>query len=104
VLPKPFLVLSRVAKKYGLSKAEVVAVTEEFNKGQIVGEYGSSKIDLLNAITRVAQNYEQETRVKLETIAGNFLQDEEILEEAVTSTAHRVVLGTEAPSSEYTDG
>ena len=104
ILPKPFLVLSRVAKKYGLSKSETVAVTEEFNKGQVVGEYGSSKIDLLNAITRVAQNYEQETRVKLETIAGNFLQDEEILEEAVTSTAHRVVLGTEAPSSEYTDG
>tara|TARA_Y100000590_G_scaffold419755_1_gene521771 strand:- start:3101 stop:4201 length:1101 start_codon:yes stop_codon:yes gene_type:complete len=86
ILPKPFLILSRVAKKYSLSKAEVVAITEEFNQGQIVGEYGSSKIDLLNAITRVAQNYEQETRVKLETVAGKFLQDEEVLENPVSDS------------------
>jgi hypothetical protein len=78
-LERPFKILSRIAKKYGLSKPQIIGLTEEYNRGIVTGEYGKNRIDLVNVITRYAQKQSEESRIKMEMIAGKFLVDDEIL-------------------------
>jgi hypothetical protein len=89
---KPYIVLSRICKKHALSKGQANAVKEEYNRGLATGEYDFNRISLVNAITRYAQECEQETRLKLETVAGKFLFDDEILEHAVDKVEKDEVL------------
>jgi hypothetical protein len=80
---KPYLILSRIAKKHSLGKAAAQSITEEFQRGIVTKEYAFNRISLVNAMTRYAQKLDQTSRVKLETIAGKFLFDDEILESPV---------------------
>jgi hypothetical protein len=82
-IKKPFAVISRISKKYNLGKSQVVGVVEEYNRGIATGEYTDNRISVVNALTKYAQQLDQNTRVKLETVAGKFLFDDEILENAV---------------------
>ncbi len=76
----PYKVISALGKQWKLSKSEIVAITDEFNKGKAIGDYSYNKISIVNSITRVAQNYDAETRFNLENIAGQFLADRAIIE------------------------
>ena len=81
----PYRVISAIGKQWKLSKGEVVAITDEFNRGKATGEYNWNKISILNSITKVAQQYDAETRFTLENVAGQFLADKNLIERVEVS-------------------